>query len=174
MPKFDIVDEFDPNRCQSTGKSGQCNFKALPGTSYCARHKGDQALQLLAGDRKRTYYLHKWQDRVNALTDDPNIKDLTAEIGIMRMMLEEVLNQCNDAQDLIRYQTRITIAIDKIQKLVETIDRIEARSALQPAQLAKLADKWVQVINIHVKDPEVLEQLSNQLLGVIEAEVSGA
>jgi hypothetical protein len=115
------------------------------------------------------YYLKKWKERVDALSNSPSIKDLTQELGIMRMMLEEILNDCNDVQDLLRHSARVTSTVDKIQKLVETLDKIESKSALQPAQLAHLANQWVQIINIHVKDPMVLEQLSDDLLKTIEA-----
>jgi hypothetical protein len=115
------------------------------------------------------YLLGKWQDRVQQLAEHASLKDLSNELGIMRMMLEEILNQCEDAQDLLLHSARITGTVDKIQRLVETLDRIESRNAIAPTELVGLAAKWVQIINVHVNDPALLEKLSDELLDTIEA-----
>lgn len=162
---------YDPDKCEASGSLGSCPYKKMPGSLYCKRHGGNLPTQSATRERERMYLLNKWQDRVDNLSNHPRLRDLTNELGIMRMMLEETLNQCNDAQDLIRHSARVTSIVDKIQRLVETLDKIEARNALQPAQLANLANQWVQIINIHVKDPMVLEKLSDDLLKTIEATV---
>lgn len=116
------------------------------------------------------YYLAKWQERVNQFTEHDQYKELTNELGIMRMMLEQILNQCEDSQDLLRHSARVTSAVDKIQKLVETIDKMDSRRALSPENLASLAQRWVQIINVYIQDPEVLDRLSQDLIGTLDHE----
>lgn len=168
--KFERIDyPDDPERCEAHDPQyGMCPYKRLPGARNCARHGGVQTLRSQAQKRKRVYYLNKWQSRVEQLATHPRIKDLYDEVGIMRMMLEETLNQCGDSHELMLHSRTVTQCVDKIQKLIETIDRIESRQALPPNILVNLAGEWVKIINLYITDPVVLEELSVKLVGVIE------
>jgi len=115
------------------------------------------------------YLLKKWNKRVGELTSSPQIKNLHEEVGIMRMMLEETLNQCTDSHDLIIHSRTITTCVDKIQKLVETVDKMDSREALAPQTLLQLAGDWVKIINVYITDPVVLEELGGKLIETVEA-----
>lgn len=163
-----VDDEFDPDRCQATGRNSQCPYKAMSGVEYCARHGGKAQLKREADERYRMYHLERWKKRVDELAGTPEIKDLHEEVGIVRMILEEIVNQCQDAQDLLRHSSKIIQAVDKIEKLITTLDRIDSRQNLEPAVLAQLAAQWVQIITVHVTDPHVLEKLSQELTETLD------
>lgn len=116
------------------------------------------------------YQLNKWKKRVDEFSGHAEIKQLHEEVGIMRMMLEETLNKCGDANDLMRYSARVTTIVDKISSLVATIDRMDARKALDPSMLMALATEWIAIITGYVRDPEQLEELSNKLTHTLDVE----
>jgi len=116
------------------------------------------------------YRLNKWKDRVEEFSGATDIKNLHEEVGILRMMLEETLNQCKDPSDLLRYSARVTSIVDKISNLITSIDRIESREALDPATLMRLATEWIAIITCYVTDPDKLEELSDKLALTLDAE----
>jgi len=118
------------------------------------------------------YHLKRWKDRVEEFSGDTEIKNLTEEVGIIRMMLEETLNQCNDEDALIQHSGRIIQMVDKVQALVGTIDKMDARAALPPEVLSKIATEWILIICQYVKEEDKLEELSDKLVGCLDKQAT--
>ncbi len=170
------TDEDDPERCNgiNAGDQGQCLFKRVPKSLYCPRHGGNKALENVKKEQVRNYQLTKWRGRVNAFADNPEVKSLREEIGIIRMMIETVVNKCNDENDLILYSSKLQDLIRQAQKLVEGCHRLEERTGvlLDKTSILVLCDSLVKIIADHVEDSDALESIAVQFVNVV-AQIGG-
>ena len=156
------VDKDDPSeRCEATVAFGQCPYKKHLKTNFCPMHGYNHV-----PDYKRNYQLARWQNRVNNFADNDQIKSLREEIGILRMVMEEILLHCNDATDILMASQRISDTALKIEKLVVSCDKLENRMGMVLSKRAviQLAGEYVQIINNYVTDPDIIEQISSQIV----------
>ncbi|MEA1999533.1 MAG: hypothetical protein U9N61_09490 [Euryarchaeota archaeon] len=105
------------------------------------------------------------------MADSGGIKSLREEVGILRVILEEMMNQCNDATDLLLYSQRMADLVMKIEKLVSSCDRLENRMGmlLGKDSVLQLAATYVQIINSYVSDPNIIESISVDIVKATEA-----
>jgi hypothetical protein len=129
-------------------------------------HGANSSVISKTNEVKRNYRLARWKDRVGELADSDQIKSLREEIGILRMIMEEILNKCEDSTDLLMASHRISDTAMKIEKLVVSCDKLETRMGqlLSKRAIVQLAGTYVQIINSHVSDPETIEQISEEML----------
>lgn len=171
-----------PNRCQSIGAQGsQCMNEGLllqDGTyaKYCSMHGGVDAANRLTESNKTQYRLAKWNRRIGEFAQNSQVKGLRDEIGILRMVLEEHLNKCNDANDLILSSSIVSDIVLKIEKVVTSCHKLEASMGqlLDRQQIIQLAESIIAVISNHVTDPAVLAKLANDIGRVTEAQIISA
>ena len=157
----------DPNeRCKSTVKDGQCPYLSNPNTNYCSMHGSNSTEIKLQEETKRNYRLKRWQQRVNEFASNDQVKSLKEEIGILRMMLEEMLNKCEDTTDLMLYAHRISDLILKIERVVVSCDRLEHKMGmlLSKDAVLQLAGTYVNIINNYVTDADTIEQISEEMV----------
>ena len=179
--KFERADgDDDPHRCMAGGRSGRCPFKAMRDEDtgeyleYCPRHGGR-----VIGHRRKAklnaYRLQVWQERVNEFAESEDAHSLKGEIGILRMTLETLLNQCEDANTLLIHSHRISDLAVKIEKLVNSTARLEKNMGMlldKGAALA-LANQFVAVVSEHVQDPETIDKISSGLIDVLSTVKGG-
>ena len=123
-----IDSDDDPERCQVTiATSGQCRNKAVPGSTYCAVHGGNKAAEAQAKQKVRGYLVGKWRQKLDHHADNDNIKDLREDIGVMRMLVENILNLCSTENDLLMYSSKIADLVTRIEKLVSSCQRLEVQ-----------------------------------------------
>lgn len=115
----------------------------------------------------RNYKLKFQETRIHELTDSPALKSLREEISIMRLMLETVINRCNDETDFLVNQGRIGDLITRIEKTVSTCDRIEKNSGLtlDKTVVINIAQQMIDIIAKHITDPDVLDAIANEFSG---------
>jgi hypothetical protein len=164
-----IKEEDDPDRCQGVSAYGQCLFKRVAPSLYCPRHGGNQALAANEREKVRNYHLTKWRQRVNEFADNPEVKSLKEEIGILRMMLETVLNKCQDENDLLIYAGKIQDLVRDINKVVESCHKLDERNGvlLDKQSILTLGDAMVSIIGEHVGDPDALEMIAGKMVDVV-------
>lgn len=122
----------DPDRCQGVSPSrGQCINKKVPGSDYCPAHGGNKAVEAAGKASLRGYQLARWKDNLRQFSDDPKIKSLTDDTAILRMLVENLLNKCKDANDLEIHSGRIADLITRIEKLVTSGQRLDERTGSQ-------------------------------------------
>ena len=170
-----IENEFDPDRCEGVGrKGGQCLFKRCAPSKFCMRHGASQRFIAEKKERHRNYHLTKFRARINELADSPEIKSLREEIGIIRMMIETILNKCQDENDLIMFAGKLQHMIQQAQKLVESCHRLEERTGvlLDKQSILVVCDSLVKIIAIHVEDPDALDRIAEQMVDVV-AKIGG-
>jgi hypothetical protein len=153
-------------RCEGMSKDGQCPYCKVEGTDYCPRHAANKQLINQRNERLRNYRLAKWKNRVGEFADSPGIKSLRDEIGILRLTLETMLESCNDSMELILYSQRISDLVMKIEKLVVSCDKLENRMGLllDKQSVLYLAQRYVEIINEHVMEPDVVDAISNDMV----------
>lgn len=160
----------DPRRCGENSKQGQCVYKGLPGTDppRCAKHN---AIQAAAANRKefRNYRLTKWQARMEAFADNDKVKSLREEIGILRILLEENLNRCQSAMDIVLYSGKISDLVIKIEKLVASCHRLEQSTGmlLDKSAVINLTNNVITIIGNNIKDDSILSTISDQILDAV-------
>lgn len=153
-------------RCEGTVATGQCPFCKIQGTNYCYTHGANKKQESDNAKAIRNYRLQRWQSRVGELADNPNIKSLREEVGILRVILEEMLNQCKDSMDLLLYSHKMSDLVMKIERLVVSCDKLENRMGLLLSKdsILQLAATYVQIINNYVQNPELIELISQEML----------
>jgi hypothetical protein len=174
--KWDSHKHSVTERCEGTISTGQCINCKVPGTNFCPNHGANSSLQAKNGQAVRNYRLQRWKQRVGEMADNDGIKSLREEVGILRMILEEMLNSCKDSTDLLLFSQRMSELVMKIEKLVTSCDRLENRMGLLLSKdsVLQLAATYVQIINLHIDDPNKIEAISNDILQATETfEVSG-
>ncbi len=155
----------DPDRCQSVTAHGQCHLKAIKDTPYCILHGANTIVKEERKQQIRSYRLQLWQQRLNELSDHPEIKSLRDEIGILRMTLEPILNACKDANDFLMHSGKIADLVVKIEKLVSSCHRLEAASGqlIDKTTALNFAQQLVEIVSRHVEDSDSLDAISGEV-----------
>jgi hypothetical protein len=170
--------EDDPLRCQGIGNGngvGQCMYRHVPGSQYCPRHGGGVQLNKNKEAALKNYKLTQYQARVGELSTNPEIKNLREEIGILRMTLENILNQCETANKLLLYTDKITNLTDKIEKLVRSCQHMEEKNnnLLDRKVVFIIADSIVTLVAQYIEDPDIVAILGEKICASITAAGNG-
>lgn len=160
----------DPKRCKGVGAHGQCPYEAMPGFEYCARHGNNTEMRKQEMEEMRNYRLAKWQARLNQFADHPKVKTLREEIGILRMLLEETMNRCNDADDLFLLSNKISELVSKVERVVISCHKLEQSSGqvLDKTAVLSFAAQVVEIISNHVNDVAVIDMITNDILNTLQ------
>lgn len=161
------VEDDSPIRCQAVTANGQCRHMATF-EDKCPMHA--RALTKRADKAEaRNYRLSKFQARVDDFANSDKIKSLREEIGIVRMLIEEVINRCNSATDLILMSNKISHLIDQAQKLVTSCHRLEASTGmlLDKTAILQLSMTIVEIVHQYVKDDTQIDQISERIVSAV-------
>lgn len=161
----------DPHRCQAKGdiKEGQCPFTAVEGEIYCPKHNGTQMQARKALQRVHDYRLQIWQERVTEFSESENVRSLKGEIGILRLMIEQILNKCTDSSELVIYSGRISDLIVKLDKLMNSMNTFDTKMGMMLDKTAAitLASRVVDVISKHITEPTVVDAISSGIIDIL-------
>lgn len=156
----------DPNRCQAVLKSHQCTLKAVPGSSFCPSHGGNTGALKQKAEEVRNYRLTKFHAQLQRHGTSNHIKDLRDEIGILRMLVEERLNQCQDTTDLMLHSSVVSDLVMKVEKLVTSCNRAELQlnEVLDKTQAIQFAKEIIEVVASKIEDEDVLADISDEII----------
>ncbi len=161
----------NPNRCQAQGgnKEGQCIWLAVEGEKYCSMHGGTKQSARKEKKKIHDYRLQLWQTRLDEFAESDNVKNLRGEIGVLRLLIENILNQCNDSHELMLYSGKIGDLVAKTEKLAQTCDKFETKVGmlLDKSAALILASRVVEVIANEITDPEAIDRISNGIIDII-------
>lgn len=160
-----------PHRCQGIGAQGsQCLNQAMiiaegRFAKYCSMHGGVAEAKKEESRSKDMYRLAKWGSRIGSLSEHSQVKGLRNEIGILRMVLEERLNKCNDNDELMLASNVISDLVSKIERVVTSCHKLEASMGqlLDKQQIIVFAESIIKVISESVTDPALLELLATKI-----------
>lgn len=161
--------EADPERCPSVTSLGQCRFKVLPGRKTCSIHVGSSSL-VSSGESKRNYRIAKWQARMEEFADNPQLKSLREEIGLLRILLEEVINSCTDKDKLIINSNKIADLVTRIEKLVKSCHSLEKSTGtlLDKAAASQLMGRVLTIITNYIEDKEIIGRIADEIVKAIK------
>ena len=152
----------DPQRCNyNIPGHGQCPMKAPEGAQNCQKHGGGSQLQAAARTELKAYQKVKWARTIKENGGDPAIKDLSMEVGILRMLATELLTRCKDGHDLLMYSGPISDMMTKIQKMVESLHKIdkEASGMLDQKALERFGMDLLDILIEEIDDANVIDRI---------------
>lgn len=168
MPKFEAkwerADPDDPNRCQAINQQGQCNLKAIEGSQYCPAHGGNKAYESKQKQELRNYRLAKFKQRAIELGNSEHITSLRDEVAILRMLVEEKVNQCNDTQELMLISGPLADLMMKVEKVVVSCNRLESKlgNLLDRAKVLQFAQIIIEIISTHCSE-DILNKVAEEI-----------
>lgn len=165
IAKIDSEDQAD--RCQAVSSHGQCRNVAAEGSTFCLAHGGNRAGQEADKNSLRNYALTKWQARLEQKKASPEIKGLRDEIGILRILLEDRLNQCISATDLMLHTSALSDLIMKIEKVVGSCHKLERNmgTVVDKQAILNFAGRIVQIVTMVLEDdPDKIDEIGNRIL----------
>jgi len=165
----DRVESDSPDRCQSLYKEGQCPFRKVEGSDYCAMHGGNSVLEAAKRASLRNYKLTKFQARLDRFATNPKVKDLRDEIAILRMTLEERLNSLNGPNDLIIHSHVISDLVLKINTVVSSCHKLENSMGqlLDKQAILQFGSEIIRIISEEItEDPELLNRIADKIMNV--------
>jgi len=169
--KFEPCDPDDPRRCQYvTPTVGQCVHKACDNSNYCPAHGGNKGFQAQEKKELRNYQLNKFKVRIGELGNNSKILSLKDEIGILRLLIEEKVNKCQDPHDLILMSGPLSDLIMKVERVVCSCNKLESRlgNLLDKSEILQFAQTVVSIIGRHVTDENALNLISTQILEALD------
>lgn len=176
--KFTVCDPTDPNRCQGIRQGdsgGQCVYLSVPGCSFCLMHGGGTQASQNKKNALKNYQLTKYAERVGDLANNPEIKNLREEIGILRMTLESLLNMCDTPNKLLLYTDKITNLVEKVNKLVVSCQQMEEKNnnLMDRKVVIVIADSIVTLVAQYVTDPDELAEIGSKICESIASAGNG-
>jgi hypothetical protein len=170
------VEQDDPRRCQHTSAYGQCNYasadddKGKLSSKYCPAHLPAYDPSKRKDIQLKRYKLSAYHSRVGELFKDEEFKSLREEIAILRMLLEQLMNQLQTPWDFMVYGNRVETVIEKIGKLTVMGHKLEASlgQVLDKPTLAAFSDEVIRILSEEVQDTETLKRISQKIGGAIE------
>lgn len=137
-------------RCDFTISTGaQCGNKAVPGVTRCPLHGANMQVKQAENRSIRMYRLAKFaQRKFEDKAGHDKLKTLHEEVALLKMLIEEKINACDDMTDLLLTSGPITEMVMKVQKLVESCDRLDHKAGnyLDRQKIQNLASGLMQVV----------------------------
>lgn len=165
--------DADPERCQALTHQGQrqCINKGAilkdgSRAVYCRIHGGPGTQRAIEQDQTSNYLLTKWQNHLERQARSPNIKSLRDEIGILRMSLEIIINQCHTESDLVMQSQKISDMVVKVNKLVSNCHRIEGAMGelLDKKAIIQFANVIIGILTEEINDVDLLTRVADRIM----------
>lgn len=179
------VEPGDPHQCQAIG-ANQCPYMSVEGmvlnghweginpldaekAKNCPRHAGFEQAWSAEKERAHDYRLQVWQERLSEFAESDKVKSLRGEIGILRMMIEAILNTCENTHDLIMYSSKLANLVAKVETLVRTCTKLEMTmgNVLDQTAAMNFAGDVVKLIRKHVKDDAIIDEISSGIINAL-------
>ena len=165
----------DPNRCQgSTSQGGQCPFLAIEGNKYCTYHGVDNTNKRKLYDYNKTEFLKRLGQRVDAMTSSHKTRDLSEEIGITRITLENILGRCQEDFELQMATPQILDLVQAIQRLIESSVKVDKYigELLSKQQVVQIGQELVNCIAEEIDDEDKLRRIAKRFESIIREQTS--
>ncbi len=164
----------DPRRCQATTVNGQCPFLALDDHSHCSYHTKDFSQERKLYDYNKTEFLKRLGQRVDAMTSSNKTRDLSEEIGITRITLENILGRCNEDFELQMATPQILDLVQAIQKLIESSVKVDKYigQLMSKQQVVQIGQELVNCIAEEIGDEDKLRRIAKNFESIIQNSVA--
>jgi hypothetical protein len=137
------------SNCQHTGPRGQCTAKTVTGSEFCNRHSNE-------ADRIRSYRISDptIRERFDHHSSSSALETVREEVVFLRTLIEERYELARTEADKVNAFSVIHPALSTLNKLVESLSKLELQADLVLGRdaLNKLGDDIVTIL---------IEELSN-------------
>ena len=160
----------DPRRCKSNIKTGQCPFLAEEGCENCMMHGANKEIAKAEKIEQSNYNIAKWQKRINEKANAPGVKSLREEVAMLRILMEEEWNMCNDEKELLMHSPRLSDLAKDIDKVLGSCHRIEQSSGqmLDKTLAMNFGAQVITIIGGYIKDDDILDKIGNDILEALK------
>lgn len=164
-----VTDPADPRRCQANGTQGQCPCISVPGKTFCKMHGGAAGIDEAGA---RNYRLTRYKAEVQRMTESSQIKSLREELGILRLIMETHLNQCQSDTDLILKSQQIGDLAMKIEKMVSSCNKLDTHlgQVLDKQALLNFASEIINIVSEEVPDMAVVDAIAGRITSSLSGE----
>jgi len=164
--RFIRVKDDDLDRCQASTTKGSCNLKAIPNGKYCLVHGGAIEAKNKERQNLKNYRLAKFRVRATELGNSSHLTNLTDEVAILRILIEEMINSCDDSSQLLLRAGPLADLLMKSEKLVTSCHRLDSRlgNLLSKDKVMQFAQLVVEIISSEINDERTLDIISAQIL----------
>lgn len=170
-----VLEASDPNRCQAliAGGANQCWNAAINGTKYCLVHGAAKAA--IMQDRAEIYNIRSAMVRakIEQMSGHPDLLSLHTEVGVLRMLLEDLLNRLtDDPLDMMVQSGPISEMVAKIEKLVVSCDKLERsrNEVVSRKELAEFAATISAIAAEFIGDPAKIGAFMARVVGALNKE----
>jgi hypothetical protein len=163
-------EEDDPNRCQASTPRGQCKFLAQENQAYCTYHLDPNKTENAnLYEFNRTEFHSKFSARINQFRKHERTRDISEEIGVLRVILERTLTRCTDDYELILQAPNIQELIDKIEKLIQSSIKIDKYigELLSKQQVLQIAQELVNVVAEEVQSEDTIRKIAKRFEEIV-------
>lgn len=163
------VADDDPNRCQGVYAGGQCHNKAITGGTHCMMHGGNKQADKIEKESANMYRVDMFKARINHHKNHDEVRSLSNEVAILRMLMEEKLRVCTNDTDLLLAAASIGDLVMKIDKVVVSCHKLEKNlgNHLDKSALLQFAGEVVELIGNTIKDKEEVKAVADGILKII-------
>jgi hypothetical protein len=143
---------------------------AVENGTNCIAHGGVRQESAIRDAALKNYRLQLWEQKVGDKAGSNHIKSLRDEIGILRVILEERLNRCKDATDLMLQSGPIGDMVMKIDKVVTSCHKLEGSMGqlLDKAAILQFAGEVISILGDEIQDEELLARIADRITNVID------
>ncbi len=159
-----------PRRCKGMlHGGGPCLNMAMEDSDYCPAHGGNKGAEAAEKKRIRNYRLAKFHARLEELGSSDEITSLKDEVAILRMLIEERINNCKDAHDLILVSGPLSDLILKVEKVVTSCHRLDSHlgQLLDKGKILQFAQVIIEIIGRYIDDEDIIENISSDILDAL-------
>ena len=158
----------NPNRCQGIVSSGQCTNLAVEGFPLC-KSCGRAQEANATKTKYHNYLLRQSMSRVSDFAGGEHVKSLRDEVGILRMIIEQVLNKCDQPMDVILHSSTLTDLISKVERVVNTMHKLEGSMGqlLDKQALLQFANEIISILISEIENEELITKISNRIINAL-------
>lgn len=138
-------------------------------SSYCHLHGANKTIEAQKSKSLSNYHLTKWRAKLERHAASPEIKSIREEIGILRMMLEEKLEQCNTPMELMIASGPIADMVLKIEKCVTSCHKLEGSMGqlLDKQAILQFAGEVINIISDIVTDEAKINAIADKIMATV-------
>ena len=167
LPKPGIKATKDPEKqCEQLANGNPCYYEKVEGSQFCAMHGGMRVVKARRKEamydfRKSQYFKHLADEHMKEFSKGKNKFDLSEELGITRIILQETLEKCTDETLLMRHSQKISMIVAQIERLITSSLKLDHKlgALVSKDEMVEIAQKLVGAIQKHIKDPLIVKEI---------------
>lgn len=165
------IDLDSEHRCQAVKRTHQCvsaRHILSDGTEslYCYSCGGWRDEKKIQRRNFSLYTVERYKKKIDKLASHESAKSLDDEVAILRMTLEDLLN---NQQDLQVKTPMVLNLVDRILKAVPTAHKLDLQvgNSFSLKKANQMADEIITIMGNYIEDTEILSKISTEISSAI-------